>query len=241
MLDPVSTPYDEARPLTDHLEEFRKRLLWSLVALAVFAVPGYLATDFFLHQLARMTGPMVFVKPLEAFAVRLRLGVTLGFFFSGPVLLYHAWRFFGVAATVSERRVLLGALPFAYGLFAAGACFGWFVVTPVGLKVLISFGSRDLRPMISAAACLEFATLMSLGLGVLFQVPVVVAGLAKWGMLRAASLRTYRKHALLGILVASAVFTPGPDVVSQLLLAVPTYVLFEVSILLAAWLEPKDA
>lgn len=240
MLDPVATPYDQARPLTDHLEELRKRLLWSLLVLAVFSVPGYLSTDFFLHQLSRVTGPMVFVRPLEAFAVRLRLGVTLGLFFSGPLLLYHAWRFFGVAATVSERRVMLGALPFAYALFAGGACFGWFLVVPVGLKVLISFGSADLRPMISAAACLEFATMMSLGLGLLFQVPVVVAGLAKWGMLRAAALRTYRRHALLAILVASAVFTPGPDVVSQLLLAMPTYVLFELSILLAGWLEPKD-
>lgn len=77
-------------------------------------------------------------------------------------------------------------------------------------------------------------------MGILFQLPVVVAALAHWGFVRAATLRLYRRHAIVAILVLAAVLTPGPDLVSQLLLAAPTYLLFEGSVWLAQWLEPKD-
>ncbi len=237
---PSDTPQDQAQPLTDHLEELRSRLLWSLLAVAVSSAVCWFYVDVFIHQMARITGPMVFLAPFEAFAAKLKLALALGVFFAVPVLIYHVWRFVGVALTISEQRVVLGALPFSYLLFAAGASLAWFVVMPVGLKFLMTFGSGDLKPFLSVQSCLRFAVWLALGLGLLFQIPVVVAGLAKWGMLRSAALRRYRRHAVLAIFVLAAVLTPGPDVVSQLLLAAPTYVLFEVSVLLAMWLEPKD-
>jgi sec-independent protein translocase protein TatC len=201
---------------------------------------AYFFVDPVIAHLARITGPLVFLRPMEAFAVRMKLAVLLGAFFGAPLLLYHAWRFVGVALTVSERRVVLGALPFAYLLFAAGALFGWFAVVPVGLKFLVSFSSPTVRAFLSLEACLEFAVWLCLGLGLLFQIPVVVGALASWGMLRSAVLARYRRHALLFILVLAAVLTPGPDVVSQLLLAAPSYLLFELSLIIARWLEPKD-
>jgi sec-independent protein translocase protein TatC len=197
--------------------------------------------DVFIHQMAEAVGPLVFLRPAEAFIAKLKLSVTLGCFFAVPVLIYHFWRYVGVALTISERKVVLGALPFAYLLFAAGAALSWFALVPTGLKFLMTFGSPDIRPMISVDACLQFAVWTTLGMGVLFQIPVVVAALAHWGLVRSAALRFYRRHVLLGILVLAAVLTPSPDVASQLLLAFPTYLLFEVSILVARFLEPKDS
>lgn len=224
----------------DHLEELRRRLLWSVITVAVASFASYYLTDYIVHQMARLVGPMVFLAPTEAILTKLKLALMLGTLFTVPVLIYHVWRFIGVALTVSERRIVLGALPFSYLLFMAGVTLSCLVVTPTGLMFLISFGNQDLRPLISVQACLEFFFWMSLGMGFLFQLPVVIAALARWGFVRAATLRLYRRHAIVSILVLAALITPGPDVVSQMLLAVPTYLLFEISVWVAGWVEPKD-
>jgi sec-independent protein translocase protein TatC len=232
---------DQARPLLDHLEELRGRIIRSLLAVAAFAVLGYYLSPRLLKQMSDVVGPMVFLRPTEAFMARLKIALILGGLFSAPVWLYQLWRFVGVALTVSERRVVMGAVPFSALLFMGGASLAWFGLTPVGLKFLVGFGTDFLHPMISVEAVLEFALWMSLGLGILFQLPVVLAALASWGLVTAATLREYRKHAVLLILLVSGVVTPGPDVTSQLLMAVPTYLLFELSIFLCARLEPKGS
>lgn len=235
---PSDTPGDRARPLVDHLTEIQRRLRWALASVAALSVAGWFLTAPVIHRLARSVGPMIYLAPTEAFAVRFKMAVLLGLFLSAPVLIYHLWRFVGVALTLSERRVVLGALPFSYLLFLLGASLGWFVIVPVGLKILTGFATADLRPTLSVAAVLEFALWTSGGLGLLFQLPVVIAALAAWGFVRAATLRRYRRHALIAILILSAVVTPGPDVFSQLALALPTYLLFEISIAVARAMEP---
>ncbi len=237
---PTDTPDDQARPLTDHLEELRRRLFWSVITVAAASFASYYFTDYLIHQMARLVGPMVFLSPTEAILTKLKLAFMLGTLLSMPFLIYHLWRYIGVALTVSERRIVLGALPFSYLLFMAGVALSCLVVTPAGLRFLVSFGSQDLRPLISVQSCLEFVFWMSLGMGIVFQLPVVIAALARWGFLRAATLRLYRRHAVVAILILAAILTPGPDMVSQLLMAVPTYLLFEISVWVAAWVEPKD-
>jgi sec-independent protein translocase protein TatC len=234
----LNSSRDTPRPLTDHLEELRWRILWSVVSVLLCSIPGYMLFDEFVAHMAKATGPLVFLRPTEAFAVRLETAGLIGFFFSVPFLIYQFWRFVGIALTTDERRVFLGALPFSYILFAAGACLAWFVVVPAGLKVLVSFGSAQMRPALSAQSCLEFALWVTLGMGVLFQIPVVAGILAKWGIVRDDTLRRYRRHALLAILIVSAIVTPSPDVASQLLLAVPAYLLYELSIWIARTLQP---
>lgn len=229
---------DEPRPLTHHLDELRRRLLWSLATVAVTGVFCYFYTDAFLRHLAGVTGPMVFLRPGEAFLVKVKMALTLGALAAAPFLLYHVWRYIGVAMTVSERRVVLGALPFSYLLFAAGAALGWFVVAPAGLQFLVGFGSSYIQPFISVEACFDFCLGLVLGMGLLFQLPVVLSALAYWGLLDADALPRYRRHAAVAILLIGGLITPGPDVISQLLLAVPTYLLFELSIWLARILQP---
>lgn len=202
------------------------------------ALPGWFLSQRLISQMAGVTGPMVFLSPTEAFSSRLKLTLILALVLGAPVLIYHLWRFVGVALTVSERRVVLGALPVSYLLFAAGAALGWFLIVPAGLRFLLSFSSATLRPSLSVEACVGFALWTSFGLGVLFQLPVVVGALAHWGFVRAASLSHYRRHAILIILIVAAILTPGPDIFSQLLLAAPTYALFEISVVLARFLEP---
>lgn len=235
---PSDTPLDRGRPLVDHLGELRSRLLWSFIGVAVMVVPGWFLSQKLIDRMALVTGPMVYLAPTEAFLVRLKLSMIMGVVLGAPFVIYHVWRFVGVALTVSERRVVLGALPISYFLFAAGAAMGWFLIVPAGLRFLLGFSSESLHPSLSVAACVGFGLWTSFGLGILFQLPVVLGALAHWGFVRAATLAHYRRHAVLLILVVAAILTPGPDVFSQLLLAAPTYALFEVSVVLARFLEP---
>lgn len=235
---PSDTPLDRGRPLVDHLGELRARLVWSFVGVGGMVLPGWFLSQRLIDQMARVTGPMVYLAPTEAFAVRLKLAMILGLVLGAPFVIYHLWRFVGVALTISERRVVLGALPISYLLFTAGSALGWFLIVPAGLRFLLGFASETLRPSLSVEACVGFGLWTSFGLGVLFQLPVVLGALAHWGFVRAASLAHYRRHAILLILIVAAILTPGPDLFSQLLLAVPTYALFEISVVLARFLEP---
>jgi sec-independent protein translocase protein TatC len=237
-LSVVSPHKDRPRSLVEHLHEMRGRILQCLMWIAAFSVGGYFLTDYFIHVMANMVGPLVYLRPAEAFMVKLKLAVVLGAFAAMPVLLYHMWRYIGVALTVSEQKILFGALPFSYLLFIGGASLSWFGVAPTGLHYLTSFGSADLKPLISLESCFDFMFALTLAMGLLFQLPLVLAALAWWGIIDAAFLAKYRKHAFLIILVVSGIVTPSPDVISQLLLAVPTYGLFELSIILARFCHP---
>lgn len=238
MSHPSDTPHDRGRPLVEHLGELRVRLVWSAVWVGGMVLPGWFLSQRLIEQMAWVTGPMVYLAPTEAFAVRLKLSMILALVLGAPFVIYHLWRFVGVALTLSERRVVLGALPVSYLLFAMGSALGWFLIVPAGLRFLLSFTSATLRPSLSVEACVGFALWTSFGLGVLFQLPVILGALAHWGFVRAATLSHYRRHAILVILIVAAILTPGPDIFSQLLLAVPTYALFEISVVLARLLEP---
>ena len=232
-------PPDRPRTLIAHLDELRGRILKSLAWVVVFSIGAYFITDHLIHMMAQMVGPMVYLRPAEAFLVKIKLALVVGVFASAPVILYHLWRYIGVAMTIGERKIIFGALPFSYLLFIAGAALSWFGVTPAGLRYLTSFGSVDLRPVISVDSVFEFTFALTLGMGMLFQLPLVLAALAWWGVIDAAFLIQYRKHAFLTILVISGIVTPGPDLISQLLLTLPTYALFELSIILARFCHPK--
>ena len=237
-LSVVSPRRDRPLSLMEHLHEMRGRIVQCLICIAVLSVGGYFLTDYFIHIMANMVGPLVYLQPAEAFLVKLKLAVVLGTFAAVPVLLYHMWRYIGVALTVSEQKILFGALPLSYLLFIGGAALSWFGVAPTGLRYLTSFSSPDLRPLISLEACFNFMFALTLAMGLLFQLPLVLAALAWWGIIDAAFLAKYRKHAFLIILVVAGIVTPSPDIISQLLLAIPTYGLFELSIILARFCHP---
>ncbi|MDQ7819405.1 MAG: twin-arginine translocase subunit TatC [Armatimonadota bacterium] len=233
----------EDRPMTivEHLEELRLRLLISLAAFAAATGLSLLFVERILAILIRPVGRVVFLAPTEAFFVRLKVAALSGAFLSLPVVLYQLWRFVSVGLTPTERRYALGLLPPALGLFVAGAAFAFWVILPVGVRFLLSYQTESLVPMISVGAYTSFATAFVLAFGVLFELPVVILFLARLGVVTPAALAAGRRYALLAIVVASAALTPGGDVASQLLMALPTYLLYEVSIWVARVFAPRPA
>ncbi|MCG3203560.1 MAG: Sec-independent protein translocase protein TatC [Elusimicrobia bacterium] len=178
-------------------------------------------------------GSFVFTKPTEAFFIQLKVACGVGGGMALPFWIFQLWRFVGKALKMRERTLFLGILPSALGLFFLGAAVALFVVVPAAMKFLLGYSSPTLQPMISLGEYVAFVFWMTLGFGLFFQIPLVIVALARLGFVDPILLVQYRKHVVLGIFVAAAALTPGPDIVSQLALAVPSYVLFELALILA--------
>lgn len=222
---------DPPMPFADHLVELRRRLIVSLVILAAGSAAAYHFSGYFLGWLARPVGALVFVAPTEAFYTRLRLAVYGGFVLTLPLLLHQAWLFTARALDRRWRRLLLSMIPASYGLFLLGSSICLFLVVPAAMKFLLSYGSEGVKPMITLSSYLDFVTGLSLSFGAVFQLPLVLYGLNRMGILERSRLVEFRRHIYLLCFFGAALLTPGPDVVSQLCLALPALALFELTML----------
>jgi sec-independent protein translocase protein TatC len=157
-----------------------------------------------------------------------------------PIWIYQAWRFIGRALHLKERSLMVGVFPAALALFFAGTAIAVFVVVPAAMKFLLGYSSPTLQPMISLTEYIAFLFWMIVGFGIFFQLPLVIVTLARFGVVDPKTLSRYRKHAVVAIFVAAAGLTPGPDIVSQLVLAVPSYLLFEISLIIARRVYKKE-
>ncbi|MDR7519082.1 MAG: twin-arginine translocase subunit TatC [Armatimonadota bacterium] len=229
--------------IVEHLEELRRRLLLSFAALGAGTAIGFLFVDRVLDLLVRMmqVRQVVFFAPAEALFVRIKIAVLLGVFIGLPIILYQLWMFIAVGLTQTERRVVMMLLPPSLVLFLLGAAFGLFVIMPIGIRVLLSYATETLQPMLAVGPTLSFMLAFVLAFGFVFQVPIVIVFLARMGLVSPATLAGTRRYAILLIVVLAAVLTPGTDVISQLLMAVPTYVLYELSIWLARLVAPRPS
>jgi sec-independent protein translocase protein TatC len=220
--------------LLDHLEELRSRLILCLGVILALSVVGYYFSDGLLAFLTRPVGKVYFMGVAEAFAVKIKISLFFGVFAGSPVVFYQAWRF--VMPGLSSREVLW-VLPVALAMFVffmIGAAFCFYLVLPVGVEFLMGFQTDTLVPLISVSKYVSFVGWMTLAFGLVFELPVVTFILGRLGFVSAAALRQHRKLAIVVILVVAAIATPSPDAFSQLLLAGPLYLLYELSVILVA-------
>lgn len=253
------TEVDASRaPLLDHLRELRSRLIWSMLALAgatlisyFFARPLY---NFLLQPLtdAAQIGKghadfeLIYTAPLEVFFVQLKLAVFAGLFISFPILAWQAYAFIAPGLYKNERRAFLPFLLAAPILFVIGAAFVYYAMLPLVSRFALGFeqlggdGVAAIVPQIKVSEYLSLVMALMIAFGLSFQLPVVLGLLGKAGLVGSDTLRKGRKYALVGILAVSAVFTP-PDVISQIMLTVPVYGLYEVSIWIVMMMEKKLA
>ena len=221
------------KPLLEPLEELRFRLIKSLAAVVLGAVVSYWFVDGILAVLSRPVGRFIFLQPTEAFFVRLKIALASGIVLAMPVIIYQVWKFVVVALTPLEKKSMFWVLPASYILFVCGTSFGFFVLVPAGMKFLLGYASPLVQPALSIEYYINFVGTVCLVLGAIFQMPLVSFFLGRFGIVEAAWLSSISREASLVTYVASAFLTPGPDPVTALLLALPTYLLFECSILAA--------
>ncbi len=232
---------DEPVPLLDHLQELSSRLWTCLICCLAFALLGYMLVDHIIGALAKSAGGFVFTHPTEAFFARVKIAMMTGVFFSLPIIIQQVWSFVAKALTLPERKVLRMVLPVSYILFCMGAAVAWYIVIPAAMRFFLGFTSLELKPMISINAYVGFVAYMLLAFGVVFELPLALIFLAQLGIVNAAGLAARRRMVILLLAIVAAVFTPGPDIVSQLALLIPSYLLFELSVIIIRVRERKVA
>lgn len=222
---------DPPQPLVEHLIELRRRLIASLLILACGTVVSYGWSGRFLAWLARPAGTLYFNAPTDAFYTRCKAAVFVSVLLTAPLLLHQAWLFVERAIEPKFRRTILRLLPASYLLFLMGIALCLTVVVPAAMRFLLSYGSDEVRPLMGLAAYLEFVTSLSLAFGAVFQLPIVLFGLNRLGLVSRGTLAEHRRHFYVLAVAAAAFLTPGPDMFSQVALAVPMAVLFELTLL----------
>jgi sec-independent protein translocase protein TatC len=227
---------DDKLPFTAHLEELRSRLIRSFVAVAAgFALCYAFKETLFevlLYPLIRVMpegGKLIFTGIPEAFFTYLKVSFLSGIILASPVLLYQFWMFVAPGLYQKERRVLGPIIAVTSFFFIGGALFGYFVVFPSGFRFLLSFGADYIRTLPSMREYLDFSTKLLFVFGLLFELPVVLASLARLRIVSVDYLKRNRKYAVIMAFVVAAFLTP--DVVSMILMAVPLMVLYEIGIL----------
>jgi sec-independent protein translocase protein TatC len=235
----VSDIDDSKMPLLDHLVELRRRLLWSFLALAVaFFVCLYFARPIFavLVQplLAAGQGKIIYTDIFEAFFVEIKVAFFAAIMCAFPVFATQAWRFIAPGLYGNEKRAFLPFLLMTPVLFTAGASMAYFVAIPIALKFLLGFsgdiGGVTQEALPGVGNYLDFVTKFMFGFGVAFLLPVLLMLLERAGIVTLQQLKSGRRYAIVAIVAVAAVLTP-PDVISQLLLAVPLVLLYEMAII----------
>ncbi len=232
-------------PFLEHLEELRTRILWCLAAIGV----GFIVCWIFKELIFRIfTFPLIDALPAgeriiftalpEAFFTYLKLSFLGGVIVAMPVIIYHAWGFMVPGLYNKERKSFFFIIIFSSVFFVAGSFFGYFVVFPYGFRFFLSFSGDVLRALPSMREYLALASRLLIGFGLVFELPVVVYFLARLGIVSAAMMRKYRTVAIVIIFALAAMLTP-PDPVTQLMMAVPLWLLYEISVLVAAAVGPK--
>ncbi|HKG92953.1 MAG TPA: twin-arginine translocase subunit TatC [Gemmatimonadaceae bacterium] len=228
-------------PFLDHLEELRWRILWSLSALIVGMIVGFVVVLKFdvVALLLRPVKPflaggkLVYTHPADPFNITLTTALALGIVLALPVIIYQLWAFVSPALYRHEKRVVIPILAGATLLFLAGVALAFAVVLPFTLSFLSGFGSASLQPMITASEYFGFALGMSLAFGAVFELPIVILLLTALGIVNPETLARFRRHAFVACFLVAAVITPGDVLSATLVLVGPLYGLYEVGILLS--------
>jgi sec-independent protein translocase protein TatC len=245
------SPLDPMRqPLLAHLVELRRRLVWSLLAVLIgFGISYYFAPqiyEFLVRPLAHVSAGehrrLIYTGLTEAFMTYIKLGLWAGCFIAFPVIAAQIWMFVAPGLYASERKAFLPFLIATPLFFLLGAAMAYYFVFPLAWKFFLSFempGGEGSLPIQLEARVSEYLSLsmtVIFAFGIAFELPVILVLLTRIGLLSSVKLSAFRRYAIVLIFVAAAVLTP-PDVVSQLSLALPLMVLYELSIFGAKWVE----
>jgi sec-independent protein translocase protein TatC len=226
----------------EHLAELRARLVKGLIAVAVFTVIGYIFRTPILDILRKPLGESVPLHALdifEPFFASLRIAAYTGLFFGLPFLIYQILMFCLPGLKPNEKRVVLGGLSAGIILLYAGIVFAYFLILPLLIPQLAQFFSDGVEQTFSIKVYIDriFRFIIAFGLG--FQLPIILIILVRLGVVSVEGLRKHRKYMIVGLFAIAAVLTP-PDLISQVVLAVPLLALYEISIWVSVLLGRKD-
>lgn len=228
--------------LIEHLDELRSRIIKVGVAFFVVTIIAWFfraeVFNFLLEPAPSLGGKLNFTSPAEALIADVKLALYTAFLFTVPVILYQAWAFVAPAVGDMGRAFTYTLITLASLLFLAGVAFGYFVVLPIGITFLLEWGGGRYEALIISKDYMAFVTRFLLAFGIVFEFPAATYVGAKLELVDAQLLKKYRKHAIVLNTVLAAALTPGQDPFSMILMAIPMIVMYELSIIIARYVNP---
>lgn len=221
---------DEHLTLIGHLDELRKSIIKSIVFIIACSFIFYNYIDSILFILIKPVGKLVFIAPQEAFVTNIKIAFFSGLFFSSPFVLYQIWQFISAGLKPGERKYVLIFGPLSFVFFVLGTIFGYFVIIPIGINFLLGCASEFVFPMITISRYISFVTTLTFAFGLIFELPIAILFLTKIGLVSPIFFISKRKEAIVFVFVIAALLTP-PDVITQVLMALPLIILYELGII----------
>ncbi len=233
----------------DHLEELRSRLVYSIAAVAVGFFACWWKVEVIYEIMQRpimnalkangMSEKLVYLNPTEPFNLYLKIAALAGLFLTSPFVLYQVWMFISPGLYRNEKRYVVPFMVSTITLFAAGGYFGYKVVYPRALDFLIHFG-RQFQPMITIGEYTSLFLSIILGMGLIFEMPILIFFLALMGIVSAGFMWKNFRYSILVIFIIAAIVTPTPDVLNMCIFAAPMIALYVFSIAIAWAVHPKQ-
>ena len=247
MTNKINSPEEYQAPLTEHLAELRKRLINSLIAVFLGAILAFLKVEIFFDILQKPlkksfpTMKLVALTPTESFFTALKISLLMGFILTSPFVFYQLWKFIEPALYPEEKKLVVPFVIFTTVFFVLGALFSFFGVLPLAIKFLITYGYTYLQveAMISVSSYISFVLRLILAFGIAFELPVILSLLARLGIITPSALSKGRPFFIVGAFTFAAIITP-PDIISQVFLALPLVIFYELSIYMAKILYPRS-
>jgi sec-independent protein translocase protein TatC len=236
---------DEKQPFVSHLKELRDRILVCVIALGIaFIVTFYFKErifDFLMQPFIKVMpakSSFIFTYVTEAFLTYFKMSIVAAVFLSSPVILYEFWMFVAPGLYEKEKKYVVPFIFFGSVCFISGALFCYYVVMPTTYRFFVSYGSEFVTPMPDLKGYMSLTLRMLIIFGVIFELPLVAFFLSKIGVINHKLLSSKRRYAILAIFIVSAIITP-PDIASQVLMAIPLWGLYELSILITRFFGKK--
>jgi len=233
----------------DHLEELRRRILYSIVAVAAgfFACWGYAEKIYEIMQRPIMVAlqhnglseKLVYLNPTEPFNLYIKVGAMAGLFVASPFVLYQIWLFISPGLYRHEKRYVMPFMFSTVGLFLAGGYFGYKLVYPQALEFLISYG-KQFQPMITIGEYTDLFLTIIIGMGVIFEMPILVFFLSLMGIVTAGWMWRNLRYSILVIFIIAAILTPTTDILNMCIFAAPMVALYVFSIAIAWLVHPTQ-
>jgi len=219
----------------DHLEELRWRLLKAIASIITIAIVVFFVSDqileFLIKPLDKLPFPVAlqFLKVQGMFTIKLEIALVLGLFLGTPVIIFQIWQFLSPGLKKKERRYAPAVILSFILCFGSGAIFAYTIVFPYALEFLLGMGTEGIKANIDISAYVGFFLRLIVAFGIVFEMPVLAFILTKMGILTPWLMRRYRSYAIVSIFVLAAILTP-PDAITQVMLGVPLWILYEFSI-----------
>ncbi|MFZ2322084.1 MAG: twin-arginine translocase subunit TatC [Ignavibacteriaceae bacterium] len=229
----------------EHLEELRWRIIYSIIGIVIGTIIAWIFIDFLVDYVllkpARDSGAdLQNLKPFGQLFLYMQVAIMVGIILSIPNVFYQFWQFISPALHKRERKYILWIVIFSSFCFLLGISFAYFVMLPLALKFAAQFGSTAIKNQFAIDEYMSIIISVMLAAGLVFELPMISFFLSKLGILKPSFMKKYRKHAVVIIMVTAAILTPGTDPVSQIILAVPLVVLYEISILISKLSQKKS-